>query len=286
MATPTLPSAPELLKRLQRRAKKSLGQNFLVDESVLMHIAAAACSGRPEAVLEIGPGPGSLTQALLRRGVHVHAIEKDTELVAFLRKELPGAQLTVSEADVLSAPWPDLGSEGVAVGNLPYNISTQVFFSALERIDTYATLIFMFQREVAHRFVAEPRTKAYGVLSLIGQYFYRPHLVLNVPPGAFRPVPKVHSAVVRFVRRDERELEPALEGDFRAVVKAGFSQRRKTLSNSVSGVFGLSKPVVSQALVEAHINPRARAEELSVSEFCALTRVLVQRRQDTPASSP
>lgn len=269
----SLPTPHELVQRFRRRAKKSLGQHFLLDSAVLSHMVYAAGLREGDTVLEIGPGPGVLTQALLADGARVVAVELDRDAVPFLRVQFLEQPLDVIEQDVLTYRLPDNAEDWVVVGNLPYNIATEVFFHLLEFRRQIRRMVLMFQREVAKRFVAEPRTKAYGVLSLLGQYYFETQYVLTVPPGAFRPAPKVHSGVVCFVPRPA-PLPDALTPTFRTVVKTAFGKRRKTLPNALNGVLGLDKAAINQALNALDVSTRARPEELALDAFCALTTEL------------
>lgn len=287
--TEPLPSPSELLQLFRRRAKKSLGQHFLIDPQVLDAIAFA-CAASPEStLLEIGPGPGALTQALLRQGNRVIAIEKDRDAVSFLREQFADQPFEVTEGDALKYTIPDDARDWIAVGNLPYNISTQIFFRLIASRAQVARSVFMFQREVARRFVAAPRTKAYGILSLVGRFYYEPEYLMTVPPGAFRPAPKVHSGVVRFERREHLPLPEPMDGDFRKVVKASFAHRRKKLLNNLKGFWQLDRDAVSDILNTLKLPETARAEELDLDTFCALTVALKERAAAStpaPAATP
>jgi len=270
----SLPTPHELVQRFRRRAKKSLGQHFLLDTSVLSQMVYAAGVGSGDSVLEIGPGPGVLTQAILAEGAHVTAVELDRDAVPFLRVQFLNHPLEVIEQDVLTYQLPNDAEGWVVLGNLPYNIATEVFFHLLGFRHQLRCMVLMFQREVAKRFVAEPRTKAYGVLSLMGQYYFDMTYVATVPPGAFRPAPKVHSGVVCFTPRPA-PLSDALTPAFRNVVKTAFSKRRKTLPNALNGVFGLDKAALNETLERLEMSTRARPEELTLDAFCSLTKALV-----------
>lgn len=272
--TTALPDAATLLRRFRRRAKKSLGQHFLLEPRALERIAAEAERGSPPQLVEIGPGAGALTQALLRTGRPVLAIEKDREAVAFLQAALaPLAPLTLHEGDALELDLPDDARNWNIVGNLPYNVATQIFFRCVDLRQHIGRMVFMFQREVAQRFVAQPDSKAHGILSLVADFHFHTELVLTLGPGAFVPPPKVDSAVVTFVPRPPA-LPLELEPDFRAVVRQAFSQRRKTLSNTLTGLWGLDKERVTQTLESVELRPSARAESLDLAAFCRLTLAL------------
>jgi len=266
-------SPQALLQRFSRRAKKSLGQNFLIDEQVIERIADNVLASKLP-IIEIGPGCGALTQALLRHGGDVLAIEKDRDAVAFLKETFNGQQLSVIEGDILEfEPGP---GDWAVVGNLPYNISTQVYFHLLPHRARIRRSVFMFQREVAQRFVATPRTPSYGILSVFGPYYHKVRTVCQVQPGAFRPVPKVHSTVLSF-QPAPGLLEPELESLLHQTVKRCFANRRKTLTNNLKGYEGLERDDVEVLLNTVGVRPNQRAEELDLAAFCALTKALASR---------
>ena len=266
-----LPTHLELLKAYRQRAKKSLGQNFLYDGQVIDRIARAAARQHQGPLLEIGPGPGSLSSALLSYELETLAVEKDSYAVGFLREKLP--TLEVIEADILDFALPEHPAQWSVVGNLPYNIATEIFFNFLTQREHIARLTFMFQREVAQRFVAVPSTKAYGVLSVIAQRFYKVRYLLTVPPEAFKPRPKIMSGVVTFTPTAE-VFDSVEEVDaFRALVKTAFAQRRKVLSNCLLGFRGIDKPSLLAVLEEAEIDSRLRPENLSPDDYTRLVKI-------------
>jgi 16S rRNA (adenine1518-N6/adenine1519-N6)-dimethyltransferase len=254
-------------------AQKSLGQNFLLDEQLLGRIAAIPGSLDGRAVLEIGPGPGGLTRALLRAGARVTAIERDRRCIpalAELAEAFPG-QLRVVEDDALEIDHAALMGEPFAVlANLPYNIGTELFTRWLggeQWPPLWTSLTLMFQEEVAKRIVAAPGGGEYGRLAVLAQWRSVPRLAMKVHRSAFTPAPKVMSAIIH--------LEPAAapEGVRAAVLErltgAAFGQRRKMLRQSVKGL-----PGAVEALEALGIDTARRAETLSVAEFTALARVL------------
>jgi 16S rRNA (adenine1518-N6/adenine1519-N6)-dimethyltransferase len=270
-------SVPALLRAHGLRARKGLGQNFLVDPIALRRVVDAAGLEAKEAVVEVGAGVGNLTRLLAERAGQVVAVEVDGQLVAVLREQvhdLPNVQ--VLQADVLGISdfgFPHLGY--VAVGNLPYYITSAVLRHFLEGEPRPGRLIFTVQREVAERIVATPGDMS--VLAVSVQFYGRPQIVARVAAGAFYPVPQVDSAVVRIVAGLEPEvtLGPGVdERTFFRVVRAGFSQKRKTLRNSLSG--GLPRPPaeVEAALHQVGIDPRRRAQTLSLEEWAMLAGAL------------
>jgi len=254
-------------------ARKSLGQNFLLDLNLIGRIARAAAPLDGVNVVEIGPGPGGLTRALLASGVaSVTAIERDPrcvealeELVAAYRDRLrvtAGDALTIDPKALVPAPRK-------IVANLPYNIATALLLQWLPDLAAYESLTLMFQKEVAARLTAEPRSHAYGRLSVLVQWTARATALFDVAPGSFVPAPKVTSTLVRIEPRPA-PLAPCLRDDLERVTAAAFGQRRKMLRQSLKRL-----DVAPEALLAAAgIAPSRRAEELSVEEFCALARAL------------
>lgn len=247
--------------------RKRLGQNFLADPNTARRIVAALRANRDESVVEIGPGTGALTGMLADRYDRFAAIEIDPRAVAVLREHLPG--LDVREMDVLRVDWAsladELGGPVHVIGNLPYYITTPILFSLLDAGEAVAEAIVMVQLEVARRIVAVPRTKEYGIPSVVFQRLARPELLFEVSRNVFRPRPDVRSAVIRLDYRSG----PGVDTDpdwFRTVVRTAFNQRRKTLRNSLS-VLGSPVPEPWSG---------ARAEELEPHEFVDLARYLAR----------
>ena len=246
------------------KPRKRFGQHFLTDRHYLSRIVAAIDPKREDTIVEIGPGPGALTTELAKRVERLHVIEIDRELAAALRKHYASTQVVVHEGDVLEFDFAALPSPLRVVGNLPYNISTPILFRVAEMAERIVDGVFMLQKEVVDRMVADPDTEAYGRLSVMLQYRFAMESLLHVPPGAFTPPPKVDSAVVRMVPLGSDRLRAKDEGVFSRVVAAAFSQRRKTLRNAL-------KPVGAAGSFEkAGIDLGRRGETLSVAEFVAL----------------
>jgi 16S rRNA (adenine1518-N6/adenine1519-N6)-dimethyltransferase len=247
------------------RAKKHLGQHFLLDDAVSLRITQALTGhGGYRRVLEVGPGTGALTRHLMQRtDISLTAIELDVESVDHLRAAWPG--LDVVHGDLLGM---DLGAWGEGslglIGNFPYNISTQIIFKVLEHRDQVTEVVGMFQKEVADRLCAGPGSRTYGITSVLAQAWYGLQPLFTVGPEAFRPPPKVQSAVIRMQRNARTQL-PCGEALFKRTVKAAFGQRRKTLHNALKGFGPLAKGVPGEYA-------RKRAEELSVEDFIALTQ--------------
>jgi 16S rRNA (adenine1518-N6/adenine1519-N6)-dimethyltransferase len=254
-------------------ARKRLGQNFLFDLNLTGRIARAAGPFADTTVVEIGAGPGALTRALLASGAkRVVAIERDERCLAALAELAPAfpGRLTLIAGDALVLDPADLSdAPRKIVANLPYNIATPLLLGWLDRITEYESLTLMFQREVAERLTAAPRSKSYGRLSVLVQWLTEPQILFDLPARAFVPPPAVTSSVVRIRARAE-PLAPAEKGALERVTAAAFGQRRKMLRSSLKT---LGVPV-EPLLERAGVAPTARAEELSIAEFCALARVV------------
>ncbi|MGH6981961.1 MAG: 16S rRNA (adenine(1518)-N(6)/adenine(1519)-N(6))-dimethyltransferase RsmA [Stellaceae bacterium] len=268
---PDLPPLGEVIRRHHLSALKSLGQHFLLDANLTARIARAAGALDDCAIVEIGPGPGGLTRALLLAGAkHVTAVERDPRAVAALDElsaAFPG-RLTIVEGDALEIDAAALTPPPrKIVANLPYNIATPLLIGWLENISAYQSLTLMFQKEVAQRLVAAPGGKDYGRLSVMTQWSAAPRLLFDISPKAFTPPPKVTSTLVEIVPR------PAPNGacsraDLERVVAAAFGQRRKMLRAALK-----SLGVDANLLLErAGIEPTERAERLTVAQFAALAR--------------
>jgi 16S rRNA (adenine1518-N6/adenine1519-N6)-dimethyltransferase len=270
---PALPPLREVIQRFGLAARKSLGQNFLLDLNLIGRIARTAAPLEGINVIEIGPGPGGLTRALLDAGAaSVTAIERDercvaalTELVAAYPDRLrviPGDALKIDPRELVPAPRK-------IVANLPYNIATALLLQWLPTLQAYESLTLMFQKEVADRLSAAPRSRAYGRLSVLVQWSARVTALFDVAPRAFVPAPKVTSTLLRIEARSA-PLAPCRRGDLERVTAAAFGQRRKMLRQSLKRLGVPPEPLLSAAGIASS----RRAEELSVEEFCALARLL------------
>jgi len=269
----TLPPLREVIARHGLSASKALGQNFLLDEQLLDRIAAIPGSLGGREVLEVGPGPGGLTRALLRAGAKVTAIEMDRRCLpalAELAEAFPG-QLRVIEGDALKLDTNTLFDGPYAVAaNLPYNVGTALFtrwLSGETWPPRWTSLTLMFQLEVAERIVAAPGTSAYGRLAILAQWRSAARLAMKVHRSAFTPPPKVMSALIHVTPAEAPEGVSA--SVLERVTEAAFGQRRKMLRQSLKGL-----PGAHAALDELGIDPARRAETLSVAEFVAVARIL------------
>jgi 16S rRNA (adenine1518-N6/adenine1519-N6)-dimethyltransferase len=272
-----LPPLRDVIARHGLSARRSLGQNFLFDLNLLGRIARAAGDLTGRDVLEIGPGPGGLTRALLAHGARrVVAVERDRRFLPALAEiagRWPG-RLEVVEGDALALDHAALVGPGAAVvANLPYNVGTELLVGWL-RADWppwWSGLTLMFQREVAQRISAAPGSDAYGRLGVLAGWRTGARVLFDVPPSAFTPPPEVTSSVVSIQPRPE-PVAPARLAALERVSAAAFGQRRKMLRQSLKGL-GVEPPILLQA---AGIDPTRRAETLDVAEFCALARALAQ----------
>jgi len=283
-----LPALRDVIDRHGLMAKKSLGQNFILDLNLTAKIASLAGNLEDRVVVEVGPGPGGLTRALLAGGSrHVVAVERDERCLAALTEiaaHWPG-RLTVHAADALDANWPELiaphireAERALVVANLPYGIATKLLIGWLESEpwpSWYDGMALMFQREVADRIVAKPSTKSYGRLSVISQWRCHVEIAMNLGPQAFTPPPKVASAVVRFTPRPHPE--PACDVNrLGQVSRVLFGQRRKMLRVTLKALFNQPEWVLEQL----GIAPTARAENLNVAEIGQLALALARYGPD------
>jgi 16S rRNA (adenine1518-N6/adenine1519-N6)-dimethyltransferase len=276
-----LPPLREVITTHDLVAKKALGQNFLLDLNLTARIARAAGDLSASDVLEVGPGPGGLTRGLLAEGARrVLAIEKDARCLPALAQiadAYPG-RLHVVNGDALEVdPLAHLTPPVRVVANLPYNVGTELLVRWLTPASWppfWQSLTLMFQKEVAERIIAKPGSKAYGRLALLAQWRTDPKIVLTLPPEAFTPAPKVHSAVVHLTAlpAPRYPADPAL---LNQIVAAGFNQRRKMLRASLKGLH----PAMEELLTATGIAPTARAEEIDLQHFCALSLALAAARR-------
>lgn len=259
------------------RPKKSLGQHFLNDQSMARKIVDGLKTGsaHAQAVLEIGPGMGVLTRYLAEKpDITLTLVEIDRESVAYLKKNYPALESNIIEGDFLELDLHKiLPGPFSIIGNFPYNISSQIFFKALEYRDQVQQIVCMLQKEVADRLAAQHGNKTYGILSVLLQAYYNIQYLFKVPPGVFTPPPKVMSAVIR-LERNQRSQLGCDEKLFVQVVKQGFNNRRKTLRNALKNL-NLAAEVSSLPMLDK------RAEQLTVDEFIHLTRLIEESRAGT-----
>jgi 16S rRNA (adenine1518-N6/adenine1519-N6)-dimethyltransferase len=276
-----LPPLREVIARHGLAARRSLGQNFILDLNLTAKIARLAGDVAQSDILEIGPGPGGLTRGLLMAGARrVVAIERDRRCLPALAEiaEAHPGRLTVIEGDALwTDPRPHLVPPVRIVANLPYNIGTELLVRWLETEPWppfWQSMTLMFQKEVAERIVASPGSKAYGRLAILAQWRTEPRILLTVPPEAFTPPPKVTSAVVRLDRL-EAPRHPADGPMLSRLVASAFGQRRKMLRSSLRHVH----PAIESHLAAAGIDPASRAEQVPLGAFCRLSLAIAAERE-------
>ena len=253
---------------MQHRPRKRFGQNFLVDHTIITKIVAAIQPNPDQAIVEIGPGLGAITEPLLAQVNHLTAIELDRDLASRLEKQF-GPQLSLINADALGFDFSQLVTDGPLriVGNLPYNISTPLLFHLLNYAGHIRDMHFMLQKEVVDRLVATPNNKSYGRLSVMVGLHCDAEALFDIAPQAFNPPPKVVSSLVRLMPK-KTQPNAMLQEKVQEIVTAAFSMRRKTLRNS------LKKVLSESLLLEAEIDPGLRAENLSVPDYLRLADVL------------
>lgn len=259
---------------MSHQPRKRFGQNFLRDERVV-HAIVAAISPRPnEHLVEIGPGEGALTRLLLPECERLDLVELDRDLVEYLRKSFAGvSKLSVHSADATKFEFSSLatGKRLRVIGNLPYNVSTPLLFHLFEQSDVIQDMHFMLQKEVVDRLCAQPGEKEYGRLGIMASYYCAMEPLMDVRPESFYPRPKVLSSVVRLIPHERKPVEIGPEWLGRVVV-AAFSQRRKTLRNSLSGLFD------EKEIASAGIDAGTRAETLSLEDFASLAGLLREKQ--------
>ena len=253
--------------------RKRFGQNFLHDQRVIAKIVRSVNPRAGENIVEIGPGLAALTSPLIGECDALTVLELDRDLAAGLPGRVPHPErLTIVETDALKYDFTNLFKEGRplrVVGNLPYNISTPLLFHLLEFGDKVKDMHFMLQKEVVDRITASPNTKEYGRLSVMIQYYCKPTFLFEVPPGSFNPPPKVTSAVFRLEPYDVKPIVAKNEKALARLVSHVFTQRRKTLRNSLKGM------LVEDGFEKAGVDPMARPETLTLAQFVALSDQMV-----------
>ncbi len=257
------------------RPRKRFGQNFLQTQSVIADIVRLIDPQIHDNMLEIGPGLGALTMPLLEKVAHLTAIEIDRDLHApLLNLPLAATRLKLIDADALSVNYHQFGKDLRLVGNLPYNISTPLLIHLLQCLGSIQDMYFMLQAEVVDRLVAEPGSKTFGRLSVMAQYYCDVDKLLEVPPSAFYPQPKVDSAIIRLIPHQLNPYPSVAWSDLEKLVACAFGMRRKTLANNL-------KPLLSAAQIAAiGIDPGLRPEQISVKQYGLLT-TLISHHPDT-----
>jgi 16S rRNA (adenine1518-N6/adenine1519-N6)-dimethyltransferase len=267
-----------ILNKYGLKPKSSWSQNFLVDQSVLEGIVEAAITEPDKQIVELGAGIGALTARLARDAKHVVAVERDREMVTLLKSEFAGDLVVeILEGNAATLNWAELhdrlGEKPIVVGNLPYHMAAPILFNLIEAAALIDSWVVMVQKEMAERIVAKPKSRKYGVMSILLQRHAHIELVLDVAPQSFMPAPKVWSSVLKFCPLENPSVLVEDEKMFVRVVKGAFSQRRKQIRNSLIAALGaeVGKPGVERALSNAQIDPKDRAEQLSIDQFAKLS---------------
>ncbi|GGG87399.1 ribosomal RNA small subunit methyltransferase A [Paenibacillus radicis (ex Gao et al. 2016)] len=275
----------EIIAKYGFSFKKSLGQNFLIDQNILHKIVAAAGLDKTKGALEIGPGIGALTQHLAAEAAKVTAVEIDARLIPILRDVLAQeSHVEVVHGDVLKLDLKQLFEEKFAdvskvsvVANLPYYVTTPILMKLLEEKLPLENIVVMIQKEVAERMAAKPGGKEYGSLSVAVQFYCEPQIVCLVPHTVFIPQPNVDSAVIKLALRDKPPVDVPDEAHFFRIVQASFAQRRKTLANNLTALVGKERrEELTQLLNGCEIDPVRRGETLSLEEFARISRAFLE----------
>ncbi|HIX84833.1 MAG TPA: 16S rRNA (adenine(1518)-N(6)/adenine(1519)-N(6))-dimethyltransferase RsmA [Candidatus Megamonas gallistercoris] len=267
-----------ILQRFGLHMSKRLGQNFLIDAGIVQGIVDAADIQPGDKVLEIGPGIGTLTQALCEAKADVTCVELDKRLPEILSHTLEAYDnVRIIQGDILKVNISEIMGSGPfkVVANLPYYITTPIIMALLEKHLPITDIVVMVQKEVAQRMAANPGSKTYGALSVAVQYYTIPKIALYVPPRSFMPPPEVDSVVVNCKVRPQPAVDLIDEKMFFRVVKAAFGQRRKTLNNALKSM-GVDKNTIADILTRAGIEPSRRGETLTMEEFAAISNILSQ----------
>lgn len=274
----------ETIKKYNIQLTKSLGQNFLTDFNVVKKIVNTADVGQEDVVIEVGPGIGTMTLELAKKAKKVIAIEIDKRLIPALEDNLSGfSNVQIINMDIMKADINAITSEYDSsnikvVANLPYYITTPIIMKFLEEDTKADMMVFMIQKEVARRIVAEPGTKDYGALSVAVQYYSKPEKAFDVPPHCFIPQPDVDSAVIKLIINKEPPVKLLDKGMFFKTVKCSFAQRRKTLINALYNTGGLnkSKEEIKEILKSMGVDENTRGEMLSIQQFAMLSNLLYE----------
>ncbi len=279
----TINKTKSTLEKHQFYIKKKYGQNFLIDQNILRNIVEIPTITEETLVIEIGPGLGSLTEHLLNKAKHVLAYEIDQDLIPILKETFDSKKLTILNEDFLKC---DIDGDikklkisydqVIVVANLPFYITTPIILKIIEESKLVKEMVLMTQQEVAQRLTSKPSTKDYNSLSIAIQYKTIANIALRVPRTVFIPAPNVDSAVVKLKVIDEITTKPINEPLFYEVVRSSFGQRRKTLVNNLHNKYQIDKETLINLLIELDLDPRIRAENLSVSDFIRLADKLLE----------
>ena len=282
----------EITKRIMKSngifAKKSFGQNFLIDDNILENIVSSSDVKESDLVIEIGPGLGNLTEYILNTGARVLAFEIDKDMIDILSDRFKGVEnLTIQNIDILKANLDeyikDVKGDVKVIANLPYYITTPIIFRLLEYKEKIKSITVMIQKEVADRITSEPGSKDYGVLTINTNYQADVEKLFNVPNTSFIPAPNVTSAVIKIMPSIEKEQELEIKDSktFEELVKKSFSARRKKLANSLAntGVYNLSKEEITNLILEVGLKDTVRAEEIGIETYAKMANIIYEKIQ-------
>ncbi|MBR6026982.1 MAG: 16S rRNA (adenine(1518)-N(6)/adenine(1519)-N(6))-dimethyltransferase RsmA [Neisseriaceae bacterium] len=259
---------------MQHTARKRFGQNFLQDKGIINAIITAANIKEADTVIEIGPGLGALTIPLLQKVNHLHLIEIDKDIIEYLRTLPNQNQMDIHEGDVLRFDFNSIAGKKKIIGNLPYNISTPLLFKLTDYVDNIIDMHFMLQKEVVERMCANPNSKDYGRLSVMLQYFFDMEKIIDVPPEAFEPAPKVDSAVIRMIPDVGRIGIVNDINTFSQLLTQSFAMRRKTIRNN------LKKIANDEEMAQVGINATMRPEDISPQNYVKLSNLLNEKAKN------
>lgn len=252
---------------MKHTPRKRFGQNFLQDQSIIHKIIECINPLPEQQFVEIGPGLAALTKPLIEKLSHIDVVELDRDIVIFLQENFTPNQLTIHQGDALKFDFAMNNKPIRVVGNLPYNISTPIMFY-LSQFPNIQNMVFMLQKEVVERICAKPNNRDYGKLSIMLQYKYKCRYLLDVPPESFYPAPKVDSSIVSLTPRNDYDWHAVNEDKLSTVVSKAFSQRRKTISNSLKELFS------SEQLIAAGIEPQLRPENIELEKYIILSQLI------------
>ena len=243
------------------KAKKKFGQNFLSDQSVVKEILNYLKPLGQDKVLEIGPGMGAITIPLLSELNHISVIEIDPDMINYLQKKIPESKMNFINRDVLSINNKELEVYERIIGNLPYYISTEILIKMIDIVDSLNDIHFMFQKEVAERITAKPKSKNFGRLSVLIQYFFEAEILFDISANSFSPPPKIQSSFIKLIPKKKEGLKFKNFNNFKKVIKTAFQFKRKTLKNNFKDILG------EDNFNSIGINSQKRAEMLSIDDF-------------------
>lgn len=278
----------EVTKRIMKTnsifAKKSFGQNFLIDDNILEGIVASANVTKEDTIIEIGPGLGNLTHYILEKNAKIIAFEIDNDMIDILNERFYNdSKLNIVNKDILKVDLCEYVKDKKVkiIANLPYYITTPIIFKLLEYRENIESITIMIQKEVAERIVSNPHSKDYGVLTINTNYMADVKKLFDVPNTSFIPAPNVTSAVIQIVPNKQKEKQMGIKNEeiFKALVKKAFSARRKKLSNSLcnTGINGMTKQEIDNMIIQVGLDPNCRAEEISIQDYVKMANIIAER---------